>query len=117
MDMLNNQGDQLNRVEGHLDTINNEMKEADKALTGMEKWCGLFVCPWNKYKEGTKIFEYSKSIWRVKKGEDGGAAWEEASSEKTVVRHQPPSAVNRDQRDAPTGPYVERYVTINLILW
>ena len=26
-----------------------QMKEADKALTGMEKWCGLFVCPWNKF--------------------------------------------------------------------
>ena len=25
-----------------------QMKEADKALTGMEKWCGLCVCPWNR---------------------------------------------------------------------
>ena len=46
--MLDSQGEQLNRVEGHLDNINAHMKEADKALTGMEKWCGLFVCPWNK---------------------------------------------------------------------
>ena len=46
--MLDTQGDQLNRVENHLDNINAEMKEADKALTGMEKWCGLFVCPWNR---------------------------------------------------------------------
>ena len=66
--MMDTQGEQLNRVEANLDTINSEviiiiiimtmndddnddndnssqMKEADKALTGMEKWCGLFVCP------------------------------------------------------------------------
>ena len=30
------------------DDNSSQMKEADKALTGMEKWCGLFVCPWNK---------------------------------------------------------------------
>ena len=28
-----------------------QMKEADKALTGMEKWCGLCVCPWNRLVE------------------------------------------------------------------
>ena len=46
--MLNTQAEQINRIENNLDTINAEMKEADKALTGMEKWCGLFVCPWNR---------------------------------------------------------------------
>ena len=49
MSMLNDQGEQLDRVEGHLDKINADMKDADKALTGMEKWCGLFVCPWNRW--------------------------------------------------------------------
>ena len=38
LEMLDGQGEQLDRVESHLDTINAEMKEADKALTGMEKW-------------------------------------------------------------------------------
>ena len=28
--------------------MNAEMKQAEKHLTGMEKWCGLCVCPWNK---------------------------------------------------------------------
>ena len=46
--MLDTQGEQLNRVENGLDDINAKMKEANKALSGMEKWCGLFVCPWNK---------------------------------------------------------------------
>merc|ERR1712226_1429623 len=46
--MLEQQGEQLNRIEGGLDNINAEMKEAEKHLTGMEKWCGLCICPWNR---------------------------------------------------------------------
>jgi synaptosomal-associated protein 25 len=48
--MLETQGEQLNRIEGGLDNINAEMKQAEKHLTGMEKWCGLCVCPWNRYR-------------------------------------------------------------------
>ena len=46
--MLDDQGQQLDKVEGNLDTINAEMKQADKTLTKMEKWFGLFTCPWNR---------------------------------------------------------------------
>ncbi len=49
LEMLETQGEQLNRIEGGLDNINAEMKQAEKHLTGMEKWCGLCVCPWNRY--------------------------------------------------------------------
>lgn len=51
-DMLAHQGEQLERVEGGIDNMNAEMKEAEKHLTGMEKWCGLCVCPW---KRGPKV--------------------------------------------------------------
>ena len=40
--------EQLGRVEGGIDNMNAEMKEAEKHLTGMEKWCGLCICPWNR---------------------------------------------------------------------
>eukprot|EP00090_Calanus_glacialis_P010259 TRINITY_DN18643_c0_g1_i1.p1 TRINITY_DN18643_c0_g1~~TRINITY_DN18643_c0_g1_i1.p1 ORF type:complete len:207 (-),score=73.26 TRINITY_DN18643_c0_g1_i1:74-667(-) len=90
LDMLDSQGEQLNRVEGHLDNINAQMKEADKALTGMEKWCGLFVCPWNKAKT---TMDADDAIWE--KNEDGA-----------VVKRQP--GVKTDQRDAVGGPYVQR---------
>ena len=46
---LDHQGQQLNKVEGNLDAINADMKKADKTLTNMEKWFGLFTCPWNRY--------------------------------------------------------------------
>jgi hypothetical protein len=35
-------------VEEGLDQINADMKEAEKNLTGMEKCCGMCVCPWNR---------------------------------------------------------------------
>lgn len=42
--------EQLERVEGGLDNIQVGMREAEKHLKGMEKWCGMCVCPWNRLK-------------------------------------------------------------------
>lgn len=42
---LDEQGEQLDRVEENLDQINVDMKEAERNLTGLEKCCGLCVCP------------------------------------------------------------------------
>jgi len=39
----------LERVEQNLDTINQDMKEAEDHLKGMEKCCGLCVLPCLKY--------------------------------------------------------------------
>src|SRR5689334_23065554 len=41
--------EQMERVEGGLDTINQDMREAEEHLKGMEKCCGLCVLPCNKY--------------------------------------------------------------------
>lgn len=43
--MLDEQGEQLDRVEETLDDINIDMKEAERNLTNLEKCCGLCVCP------------------------------------------------------------------------
>ena len=40
--------EQLDRIEEGMDQINADMREAEKNLTGMEKCCGLCVCPWKK---------------------------------------------------------------------
>lgn len=42
---LDEQGEQLDRIEEDMDKINADMKEAEKNLTGMEKCCGICVCP------------------------------------------------------------------------
>jgi len=65
---LNDQGEKLNRVEGNLDTINADMKKADKTLTNMEKWFGLFTCPWNRSAQTGQ----DDSVWDKKGGEKSG---------------------------------------------
>lgn len=45
---LDEQGEKLNRIEENLDTINADMKEAEKNLTGLEKFCGLCACSCKK---------------------------------------------------------------------
>lgn len=41
--------EQLDRIEGGLDQINSDMKDAEKNLEGLEKCCGLCVLPWKKW--------------------------------------------------------------------
>ena len=38
---LGDQGEQLDRIEEGLDAVNQDMKEAEEHLAGMEKCCGL----------------------------------------------------------------------------
>jgi synaptosomal-associated protein 25 len=46
--MLDEQGEQLERIEEGNDRLNDDMKDAEKNLDGLEKCCGLFVLPWKK---------------------------------------------------------------------
>uniref|UniRef100_A0A452GPA2 t-SNARE coiled-coil homology domain-containing protein n=1 Tax=Gopherus agassizii TaxID=38772 RepID=A0A452GPA2_9SAUR len=46
--MLDEQGEQLTRIEEGMDQINKDMKEAEKTLTELNKCCGLCVCPCNR---------------------------------------------------------------------
>lgn len=89
IEMLETQGEQLDRVEKGLDNINADMKEANKHLTGMEKWCGICICPWN----------------RRKKVKDVDESWE-TNKDGVVVRRQP--GTSSDMADASGGPYIQR---------
>jgi len=89
IEMLENQGEQLNRIESGLDNINADMKEAEKHLTGMEKWCGLCVMPWNRRK---KIKDIDESKW-------------ESNADGTVVRRQPGGS---NQGAESGGPYIQK---------
>eukprot|EP00088_Acartia_fossae_P062191 TRINITY_DN74954_c0_g1_i1.p1 TRINITY_DN74954_c0_g1~~TRINITY_DN74954_c0_g1_i1.p1 ORF type:complete len:171 (+),score=57.03 TRINITY_DN74954_c0_g1_i1:40-513(+) len=89
--MLENQGEALNRIEKGLDNINADMKEAEKHITGMEKWCGLCLMPWNRRK---KIKDVDESKW-------------EAYSKDGVVKRQPPAG-DSGAGASSTGPYIQR---------
>lgn len=66
--MLDQQGEQLDRIDEGMDQINQDMKDAEKNLEGMEKCCGLCVLPWKKSKNFEKGSEYAQA-WG--KNDDG----------------------------------------------
>jgi len=93
IEALEQQGEQLNRVEAGLDNINADMKEAEKHITGMEKWCGLCVMPWYRRK---RIKDVDDSKW-------------ETSKDGTVVKRQPgQEGAGPSSQSGPSGQYIER---------
>ena len=40
--------EQLDRIEEGMDQINQDMRDAEKNLEGLEKCCGLCVLPWKR---------------------------------------------------------------------
>lgn len=60
--------EQLERIEEGMDQINQDMRDAEKNLEGMEKCCGLCVLPWKRAKNFEKDSNY-KDTW--KGNEDG----------------------------------------------
>ncbi len=66
--MLDEQGEQLDRIDEGMDQINQDMRDAEKNLEGMEKCCGLCVLPWKKTSNFEKGSEYANT-W--KKDDDG----------------------------------------------
>ncbi|KAL7677287.1 hypothetical protein ACOME3_003523 [Neoechinorhynchus agilis] len=69
--MLDEQGEQLERIEEGMDRINEDMKDAEKNLEGLEKCCGLFVLPWKKIKNFEKNSSYS-TTWKGNEDGKGG---------------------------------------------
>lgn len=90
--MLDEQGEQLNRIEEGMDQINKDMREAEKTLTELNKCCGLCVCPCNR----TKNFESGKAY---------KATWGEGdqNSPSNVVSQQPGRVKNSQPQQAVSG--------------
>ncbi|KAJ6667308.1 hypothetical protein lerEdw1_017286 [Lerista edwardsae] len=97
--MLDEQGEQLNRIEEGMDQINKDMREAEKNLTELNKCCGLCVCPCNR----TKNFESSKSY---------KSAWGDGveNADDHVVSKQPGRVGYQQQTSGgtTTGGYITR---------
>lgn len=66
---LDDQGEQIDKIEGGLDSINSDMGLAEKALKSMDLAFGIFPKFWKK-SEG---FKEDKEVWGEQKGGGGGA--------------------------------------------
>ncbi|XP_065258680.1 synaptosomal-associated protein 23 [Emys orbicularis] len=97
--MLDEQGEQLTRIEEGMDQINKDMKEAEKTLTELNKCCGLCVCPCNR----TKNFESGKSY---------KSTWGDGVENSTdrIVSSQPGRVINNQPQTTggASGGYVTR---------
>lgn len=89
--MLDAQGEQLDRIEEGMSQINQDMKDAEKNLEGLEKCCGLCVLPWKRAKD------FDKS---------GAHAWK--SNEDGKLSGDGPRIVVADQSQVPSGGFVTR---------
>ena len=108
--MLDEQGEQLDRIEEGADHINKEMKEAEKNLEGLEGCCGLCVCPWQRTKNIEKGEDY-KNTW--KKNEDGKL---NANGPRRVIGDMGPATkgfVNRITNDAREDEMDENLVQVS----
>ncbi|XP_004383114.1 synaptosomal-associated protein 25 isoform X2 [Trichechus manatus latirostris] len=88
--MLDEQGEQLDRVEEGMNHINQDMKEAEKNLKDLGKCCGLFICPCNKLKSSDA---YKK-------------AW--GNNQDGVVASQPARVVDEREQMAISGGFIRR---------
>ncbi|KAL6115647.1 uncharacterized protein ACO6RY_00445 [Pungitius sinensis] len=84
--MLDEQGEQLERIEEGMDSISRDMREAEKNLTDMAQCCGLCIWPFRKLKAFEESGAY-KAVWGGGSGQDG------------VVSNQPPSSRVVDERE------------------
>lgn len=102
MEMLDEQGEQLRRVEEGMDQINNDMKLAEKNLTDLSKCCGLCVCPCDRVSSIENDSKY-KRTWGL-----GGDS--NSTKEDGVISRQPSGARNGQvsQQAPASGPYIKR---------
>lgn len=66
--LIDEQGEQLDRIEEGTNQISVDMEDAEKNLEGLEKCCGLCVLPWKRSKKFRRGGKYEKT-WRI--SEDG----------------------------------------------
>ncbi|XP_045916471.1 synaptosomal-associated protein 25-A isoform X3 [Micropterus dolomieu] len=94
--MLDEQGEQLERIEEGMDQINKDMKDAEKNLNDLGKFCGLCSCPCNKMKSGAS------------------KAW--GNNQDGVVASQPARVVDEREQMAISGGFIRRILLVSRCL-
>mmetsp|Transcript_12683 Transcript_12683/g.32435 ORF Transcript_12683/g.32435 Transcript_12683/m.32435 type:complete len:243 (-) Transcript_12683:27-755(-) len=51
---LNEQGDQMRRINRHAHSVDDNLRRSEATLTTMEKWWGLFTLPWKRQRKFEK---------------------------------------------------------------
>uniref|UniRef100_A0A8D0JJH7 Synaptosomal-associated protein n=2 Tax=Sus scrofa TaxID=9823 RepID=A0A8D0JJH7_PIG len=98
--MLDEQGEQLNRIEEGMDQINKDMREAEKTLTELNKCCVDKSRPFSNKSKNFESGKAYKATWG-----DGGD-----NSPSNVVSKQPGRVTNGQPQQAATGAASGGYI-------
>ncbi|XP_074654290.1 synaptosomal-associated protein 25-like isoform X2 [Tubulanus polymorphus] len=101
--MLDEQGEQLDRAEEGMDQINQDMKDAEKNLEGLEKCCGLCVLPWKRRLEHF----IPKKAKNFEKGSAYNATWK-ANDDGQVNQDGPRITVDAGNGMQSSGGFITR---------
>lgn len=82
----------MDRIEEGMDKINQDIKEAEKNIDGLDKCCGLFVLPWRRQKLSGEGADAARDTW--KKRAEGGAQ----------LGDGPRIAISDDRPSSASGP-------------
>ncbi|KAA0708463.1 Synaptosomal-associated protein 25-A [Triplophysa tibetana] len=108
--MLDEQGEQLERIEEGMDQINKDMKDAEKNLNDLGKFCGLCSCPCNKHTAAIidvsdyQVLRLPIILCRMKSG--ASKAW--GNNQDGVVASQPARVVDEREQMAISGGFIRR---------
>uniref|UniRef100_A0A0X3PLR3 Synaptosomal-associated protein 25 n=2 Tax=Schistocephalus solidus TaxID=70667 RepID=A0A0X3PLR3_SCHSO len=105
LEQLYHQGQQLDRINENMDTIHEDLKEAERELDNLEKCCGLFVLPWKKVKRPGKEKHFkSKQYNQPQNGASKAWSGSEGRGDPNVaIRYQAtnqPGYIQRITNDA-----------------
>ncbi|XP_061600292.1 synaptosomal-associated protein 23-like isoform X2 [Cololabis saira] len=108
MVMLDQQGEQLRRVDEGMDQINQDMRQAEKHLTDLSKCCGLCVCPCDRVSSIENDSRY-KRTWAAggTEPEGNGSGSKVISSQPSAVRNGQAAQVNAGGGGG-SGQYIKR---------
>merc|ERR1711976_217688 len=58
---LQEQNENLDSIEKRLENIDQNLDQAQNHMDDYDKCCGLFICPWNRFRRKTKKYKPEKS--------------------------------------------------------
>ena len=97
LENLEHQGNQLDRVNEGLDDMRSEMRQTEKSLNGMEKFCGLFcICPSFK---SAKPKENKSSKNSVEKSRSKGSTVPDKVSSRPYIQRITNDALEDEMED------------------